>query len=303
MKEKIREIQRLKEEKNAVILAHYYVSGEVKEVADIIGDSFQLAQAARNVKENTIVICGVSFMATSIKLLNPEKKVLLPDINAGCPMAEMASIEKIKEIRWQYEDVAVVCYINSTEELKHYADVCVTSANAKTVISQLPNKNIFFIPDENLGRYLAAFLPDKNFIFNDGYCYVHQNITEQDVQTAKGRHPHAKVLVHPECTPEVVSMADYAGSTTGIIAYANSCTAEEFIICTEEGVGYELQKNNPNKKFYFPAKQYCNDMKKITLDNIIHVLNTDENEINLNKKYYSAGKSLEKMMRLSQTDR
>src|SRR5699024_7470645 len=188
----VEEINQLKKEKNAIIMAHYYVPDEVQAIADYIGDSFYLSKIATKIKEDTIVFCGVSFMGESAKILNPSKTVLLPDITADCPMAHMADITTIQRIKSEYEDVAVVCYINSTAELKSHSDVCVTSSNAISIVKALPNKNIFFIPDQNLAHYVAAQVPEKHFIFNDGYCPVHKDITVNDVIAAKHLHPNAE---------------------------------------------------------------------------------------------------------------
>ncbi len=263
------EIQKLKKEKDAIILAHYYVRPEVQDVADYIGDSFYLSKIAASAKEKTIVFCGVGFMGESAKILSPGKTVLMPAMDADCPMAHMATEEGIRKVREEYDDVAVVCYINSTAALKELSDVCVTSANAVKIVKALPNKNIFFIPDRNLGRNLAAKIPEKNFIFHTGYCCVHQDIMAYHVQDAMKEYPDAKVLVHPECSPDVVALADYAGSTSGILEYATKSDAQEFIICTETGIFYNLQKANPDKKFYAVKKhQVCDDMKKITLEKV-----------------------------------
>ena len=216
----VEEIMQLKKEKKAVIMAHYYVPDEVQEIADYIGDSFYLSKVATTVDADVIVFCGVSFMGESAKILNPEKTVLMPDPEADCPMAHMADAEKIRAVREKYPDVAVVCYINSTAELKTYSDVCVTSAKAERIVRALPNPVIYFIPDEHLGRHVAAQVPEKKFIFNDGYCPIHRDITREAVLAAKQAHPNAKFLVHPECPQDVVDLADYAGSTSGIISLA-----------------------------------------------------------------------------------
>ncbi|MCR5416161.1 MAG: quinolinate synthase NadA [Pseudobutyrivibrio sp.] len=295
----VQEIERLKNEKNAVILAHYYVCDEVQAIADYIGDSYYLAKVAVGLKESTIVFAGVRFMGESAKILNPEKTVLMPDINADCPMAHMADVEKIEEVRKNYEDVAVVCYINSTAELKMHSDVCVTSANAMKIVEKLPNKNIYFIPDENLGRYIAEKLPEKHFIFNDGFCHVHKAVTADMVKRAKESHPEAEVLIHPECTLEVLAEADYIGSTSGIIEYATKSDAKEFIISTELGVLYQLKKNNPTKKFYAAGPtQICPNMKKVTLEKVRDCLrdNTGVIEVGSEKRI----KSLEPLSRMLQ---
>ncbi len=295
-------IQQLKEEKNAVILAHYYVHDEIQEVADYIGDSFYLSKIATKTDADVIVFCGVSFMGESAKLLNPEKTVLMPDETADCPMAHMADIGKIDALRNEYPDLAVVCYINSTADLKCHADVCVTSSNAVKIVKALPNKNIFFIPDENLGRYVAKQVPEKNIIFNDGYCHVHAAIREEQVLAAKKAHPNAPFLVHPECRPSILALADFIGSTSEIIDYASSSAAGEFIIGTELGVLYELKKQNPDKTFYSAGSaQCCPNMKKISLEKIIHVLETGCHEMHVTDTIHSrANLPLERMLELAQ---
>lgn len=277
----ITEIQQLKKEKNAIILAHYYVNDELQALADYVGDSFYLAKVAKETDADVVVFCGVSFMGESAKLLNPEKTVLMPDVSADCPMAHMAQVAKIKEYREKYEDLAVVCYINSTAELKSCSDVCVTSSNAVTIVKKLPNKNIFFIPDGNLGRFVAAQVPEKNVILNDGYCPIHKNITAEGVRAQKEKHPEALVLAHPECEESVLALADYIGSTAGMIAYAKKSDCREFIICTEEGVSYRLREDSPEKRFYFGGEYCCHDMKLNTLEKVLHVLKTGENEVKL----------------------
>ncbi|MBO5227428.1 MAG: quinolinate synthase NadA [Lachnospiraceae bacterium] len=296
----INEIQRLKEEKNAVILAHYYVNDEVQAIADYVGDSFYLAKVAKSVDKDTIVFCGVSFMGESAKILNPEKTVLMPDLSADCPMAHMADINKIEALRKEYDDLAVVCYINSTAELKAHSDVCVTSSNAVKIVKALPNHNIFFIPDENLGRHVAEQVPEKNIILNDGYCHVHVNITPDSVNAVKAEHPGAEVLAHPECKKDVLVYADYIGSTADIIAYAKKSECSEFIICTEDGVSYKLKSENPDKKFYFGGKPCCKDMKLNTLEKIAHVLKTGDNEVLVSdEKREKALKPLDKMLEMA----
>lgn len=286
MREKI---EALKKQKNAVIMAHYYVEDDVQELADYIGDSYYLSDMATRIDADIIVLCGVKFMGESAKVLNPDKKVLLPASDADCPMAHMAEIDKINEVRKQYDDVAVVCYVNSTAELKAASDVCVTSANALKIVKELPNKNIFFIPDQNLAHYIADKLPEKNFIFNDGFCHVHHTITTEQIKAAKQARPDALVLVHPECKPEVTAMADYVGSTSGIIKFATESDAKEFIVSTEMGVMYELKKRNPDKKFYTAGNmQVCPNMKKITMEKILHVLETEQSEVIMDKSLMDA---------------
>lgn len=297
----IDEIKVLKKERNAVILAHYYVNPEVQEIADYIGDSFYLSKVAVGLKEQTIVFCGVSFMGESAKVLNPEKTVLMPDASADCAMAHMADAETIQKMREQYEDLAVVCYINSTAELKKYSDVCVTSANAVKIVKALPNKNIFFIPDKNLAHFVAEQVPEKHFVYNDGYCPVHEKMQVAEILEAKAQHPAAEVLSHPECPKAVLELSDYIGSTSGIIDYASKSGCGEFIICTENGVRYKLEQDNPEKKFYFTKTEpVCTDMKTITLEKILHVLQSGENEVHVSEELReSSRKPLERMLELA----
>ena len=272
------EIKQLKLEKDAVLLAHYYVPAEVQEIADYVGDSFYLSKVESKLTNKVLVFCGVSFMGESGKLLNPDKAVLMPDASADCPMAHMVTKAEIDDVRARYEDLAVVCYINSTAEIKSWSDVCVTSANAVQIVKKLPNQNILFIPDKNLGRYVAEQVPEKNVMLVKGYCPVHEEMKVKEIQELKQLHPLAEVLAHPECNASVLSIADYIGSTTGILKQAAASNAKEFIIATEIGVRYELEKQNPKKTFYFPKTEpVCMDMKKITLDGILHVLRTGEN--------------------------
>nr|WP_317379107.1 quinolinate synthase NadA [uncultured Faecalimonas sp.] len=297
----IEEIKKWKKEKNAVILAHYYVNPEVQEIADYIGDSFYLSKVAVGLKEQTIVFCGVSFMGESAKILNPEKTVLMPDLTADCAMAHMADAETICRMREKYEDLAVVCYINSTAELKRHSDVCVTSANAVQIVKALPNRHIFFIPDKNLARYVAEQVPEKEFVFNNGYCPVHEHMQLEEIKKVREQHPQAEILTHPECPEAVCEISDYIGSTSGIIAYAAKSPCKEFIVCTENGVRYELEKQNPDKKFYFTETEpVCPDMKLITLEKILHVLQTGENEVHITEDLrQESGKTLERMLELA----
>lgn len=276
----VEEIKHLKKEKNAVILAHYYVEDEIQQMADYIGDSYYLSKVAAELSSRFIVFAGVSFMGESAKILNPEKRVFLPDMTADCPMAHMVTGEKIKKMREAYDDLAVVCYINSTAEIKRHCDVCVTSANAVRIVKNLPNRNVFFVPDGNLGSYVKEQVPEKNIILNDGYCPIHAVLTMEQIKKAKEKHPGALFLVHPECKKEVLEEADYIGSTSGIIKFAEESSEAEFIIGTEYGVFYQLVKNNPDKKFYpVLEKQICHDMKKVTADKILKVLKEECNEV------------------------
>jgi quinolinate synthase len=285
MNEELKEkIAKVKKEKDAVILAHYYVDGEVQEIADYVGDSYFLAKKAVDIPASTILFCGVSFMGESAKILNPGKKVVMADQYADCPMAHMVDLDKIRKVREEYPDVAVVCYVNSTAEIKAESDVCVTSSNAIRIVEKLPNKDIFFIPDNNLARYVAKQLPEKHFIFNDGFCHVHKSIHAEEVKKAKEARPDALVLAHPECTEEVLAEADFIGSTSQIIDYATESDQKEFLICTEMGIFYELNLKNPDKKFYSVGhRQFCPNMKRIKLESVLNALETLEPEVTLSE--------------------
>lgn len=293
-------IQALKKERNAVILAHYYTDGTVQALADHVGDSFYLAKLAKAITADTIVFCGVRFMGESAKILNPEKTVLMPDPTADCAMAHMVKPGLIEQMRARYEDLAVVCYINSTADLKCQSDVCVTSSNAVKIVRSLPNKNVFFIPDQNLGRFVAEQVPEKNVILNDGCCPIHAELTAEQVALEKAAHPNALVLTHPECRDEVLALSDFIGSTADIIAFAKRSEATEFIICTENGVSYRLQNDNPTKQFFFPrALGCCADMKQNTPERILHVLQTGDGAIEVPAQVREqALRPLEKMLEL-----
>lgn len=301
MNDIVEQIITLKKEKDAVILAHYYVNDEVQAIADYVGDSFYLAKVSQEVKQNVICFCGVSFMGESAKLLSPNKIILLPDEQADCPMAHMADVDKILEVKKEYKDLAVVCYINSTAEIKQYADVCVTSSNAEHIVRNLEAEHIYFIPDENLGRYIASKVPQKHFIFNDGFCHVHKSITSDNVKLAKNKKPLAKILVHPECTLDVLEMADYIGSTSGIIEYATQSSSKEFIICTEMGVLYELNQKNPGKRFYSVGhRQFCPNMKRITIEKVERALRNLDYQVEVPEdKRIKASRPLNEMLRMA----
>ncbi len=294
-------IAELKKEKNAVILAHYYVDGAVQEIADYVGDSYYLAEVATKVLADTIIFCGVSFMGESAKLLNPAKRVLMADDTADCPMAHMVDLDRIAQVREQYPDVAVVCYVNSTAEIKAHSDVCVTSSNALKIVKKLPNHDIYFIPDHNLGDYIAKQVPEKHFILNDGFCHVHTSIERDSLLEAKRLHPTAKVLSHPECREDILAESDYIGSTSQIIDYATASKEQEFIICTEMGVFYELAQKNPDKKFYSVGhRQFCPNMKKIRLESVVEALESDAEGVILDAQLSARAKlPLERMLELA----
>ncbi len=300
MEQLVNEIRELAKQRDAVILAHYYVDAEIQKLADYVGDSFYLAKVAREVPNKTIVFCGVTFMGESACILNPDKTVLIPNERSCCPMAMMVDEEEIGRVRSQYDDLAVVCYINSMAASKALVDVCVTSSNALKIVRNLPQKNIYFIPDQNLGSWIAEQVPEKNFIFGKGYCHVHDSIGTEDVEKAKAMYPGAKVLAHPECRLEVSHMADYVGSTSGIIDYATACEDQEFIICTEPGVSYELKRRNPGKTFHFIEGRVCPNMKNITLQQVADCLYTGTPKAYVDEEIRSkAQKSLDRMLELA----
>lgn len=265
------EILKLKKEKDICILAHCYQTPDILEVADFVGDSFALSVSASKVKNKTVIMCGVRFMAETVKILSPDKTVILSNPSAGCPMAEQMDKELISQIKEQYPDYTVVAYINTTSELKTVCDVCVTSSSALKICNNIDNDKILFIPDRNLGTYIAKQMPNKEFKLLHGCCPTHAKMSKDDVLKAKQAHPDALFLVHPECRDEVVELADYVGSTTGIMDYAKNSDAKEFIIGTENSIVQHLQLARPDKMFYPLSKDFvCNNMKATT---IVDVLN------------------------------
>lgn len=267
------EILRLKKEKDFCILAHAYQSRAVTEIADYVGDSFGLSEKAAEAPNKNVIMCGVRFMAETVKILSPEKKVYLSAKGAGCPMAEQMTVEAVKELKSKYPESKVVAYINTTAELKTVCDVCVTSASALKIVESLKEKDIIFVPDINLGSYIASQLPDKNIITVEGGCPYHASVTEDEALKAKEIHKSAELLVHPECKAEVVCHADFVGSTTAIMAYAKKSYAKEFIIGTENSIVEYLQFECPDKKFFpLSSSLLCKDMKLTTLPDIYGIL-------------------------------
>ncbi len=294
-----REILKLKKQKDACILAHSYMSEDVCEVADFVGDSYALSVRAKSVPQSTVLMCGVRFMAETVKMLSPQKKVFLVNPQAGCPMAEQFDKEVIAEVKKMYPDYAVVAYINTTTELKTIADVCVTSASAVKICRAIPQKNILFIPDINLGTYVKGRVPEKNFKLLSGGCPTHAKIEKSDVIAAKKAHPAALLLVHPECRPEVTEAADFVGSTTGIMDFAIKSDKKEFIIGTENSIVEHLQFKCPEKNFYPLSKDLvCHNMKITTLPDVFNCLSgRGGEEIILDEETrLKAVKSIEKMI-------
>jgi len=263
------EIRELKKKRNAVILAHLYQRPEIQDVADFIGDSLGLSQEAAKTDADVIVFCGVHFMAETAAILSPDKTVLLPEVNAGCPMADMVTAEALRARKKEYPDAVVVCYVNSSAEVKAESDICCTSANAVKVVRSIPaDKRILFVPDRNLGHYVGI-KSGREIIYWEGYCNTHDKLTAEDVQKAKEAHPQAVVMVHPECRPEVVALADQVFSTSGMIRFARESDAEEYIVGTEMGILHQLNKQCPGKKFYLASsKMICPNMKATTLPKV-----------------------------------
>lgn len=296
-----KEILKLKEEKDICILAHCYQSPEILEVADFTGDSFALSVKASQVSNKTVIMCGVRFMAETVKILSPEKKVILSNPDAGCPMAEMMDRETIAQVKEHYPDYTVVAYINTTSELKTICDVCVTSSSALKICKKIENNNILFIPDCNLGDWIAKQLPEKNFKLLNGGCPTHARMSAKDVEKAKAFHPDAQFLVHPECKPEVVALADYVGSTTGIMDYAKNSSCREFIIGTENSIVTHLQLECPDKMFYPLSKDcICHNMKATTIVDVLNCCKGEfGEEIILDDEIYAGAKRcIDEMIRL-----
>lgn len=292
-------IQQLKQERNAIILAHNYQIGEVQDVADFLGDSLDLSIKASQVEEDVILFCGVHFMAETASILAPDKIVLIPDVSAGCPMADMINAQELRKWKQDYPGRKVVCYVNTTAEVKAECDICCTSSNALRVVESLEGDEILFAPDKNLASWVARYTA-KKIIPWDGYCYVHNNILLKDVRQKKETYPEAEVWVHPECRPEVVDIADKVLSTGKMIKGARETSKKEVIIGTESGIIYRLKKENPDKEFY-PAKDLalCVNMKKITLLKVYHALENMQYKVEVPQNIREKARgSIEKMIQI-----
>ncbi len=297
------EILRLKKEKDVCILAHAYQSHDILEVADYVGDSFGLSQQAAKAPQKTVLMCGVRFMAETVKILSPDKRVLLSNSGAGCPMAEQMDKELIEQVKEMYPDYTVVAYINTTSELKTVCDVCVTSSSAEKIVSRIENENILFIPDCNLGDYIARQLPDKNIKLLKGGCPTHLRMTVRDVERQRALHPDALLLIHPECHPSVTALGDYVGSTTGIMDFAKKSDKKEFIIGTENSIVEHLQYDCPDKKFYPLSKDcVCHNMKLTTLSDVLACVKGEGGEeIELDSDVMAGAKRcIDEMLRLGE---
>ena len=291
------QIVELKKEKNAVILGHNYQSKEVQEISDFLGDSYGLSVQATKEEADVILFCGVDFMAESAKILNPSKTVLLPNLKSKCPMAAMVNADALRALKAKNPGVPVVSYVNTSADVKAETDICCTSANAVKIVKSLPDKKIIFVPDTNLGLYVQRFVKDKEVILWPGYCPTHVNIKVEDLKRLKAEHPGAEILVHPECTPEVIDLADFAYSTEGIIRHVVTSSAKEFIIGTESNMTHRLRKEAPGKTFYSVPAATCPNMREITLENVRDSLLNMQHRIELPEDIIERAKvPLERML-------
>ena len=301
MKNTIERIKNLKKEKNAIILAHSYQNIEIDEVADFVVDSLYLSQRAKDTEADIIVFAGVYFMAQTAKIISPEKKVLLPNIDAGCLMADMINLKQTIEFKNQYPNIPTVCYINSTAEVKSECDICCTSSNAVEIVKSLNSPKVLFVPDKNLGKYVESQLDGVEVITYNGCCPVHDNVTEQNILDARKKHPNAKILIHPECMPTVSKLGDYIGSTSGIFDYVKNSPDNEFVIVTEKGVADRLRRDYPDKIFHLISeKMLCESMKLTTLDEILYSLENEVNEITIDENIRKLSSScIERLLKVS----
>ena len=299
-KEIIEKINKLKKEKNAIILAHCYQNVEVDEVADFVGDSLGLSQLAAKTDAKIIVFLGVTFMAETAKILSPDKKVLIPTLNAGCDMADMVNLKQLREFKSKYPNIPTVCYVNSTAEVKSEVDICCTSSNAIDVVRSLNVDKVLFLPDENLGNWVSKNLPDVEVITYNGCCPIHKSILPSEIIELKQKYPQAKVLIHPECVDDVLKLGDFVGSTTQIMQYIKENDFNSYIIVTEKGVVDRLQRDYSDKEFILVSpKAYCPNMKRNALEDVLRALENEEHEIfvdeNIAKK---ALQSIERMIEI-----
>lgn len=292
-------INKLKRKKNAIILCHNYQRPEIFEAADYIGDSLGLCLKAMKSTAKIIIFCGVHFMAESAAILNPNKKIIVPTLDAGCAMADMVSVEKIEQLKKKYPDAAIVTYVNSTAEIKAISDFCCTSSNAVKVISLIPNKKIIFVPDKNLASYVASQVPEKQIIPYDGYCPIHHFVDKEYLDEVRIRHPKTKIIVHPESKPEIIKMADYVSSTSGMIDCVKKDGSQEFFVLTECGMINRLEMTFLDKKFYGVCN-FCFDMKKNTLQLLLECLEREKPVVTVDEKIAKkARKAFENMFKLT----
>jgi quinolinate synthase len=293
----VEKLEKLKKERNAIILAHNYQRPEIQDIADFVGDSLALAMKAKQTDADVIVFCGVDFMAESAKIINPDKIVLFPDEKAKCPMAAMVDAESLIKLKEKY-DYDIVSYINTSAAVKAVSDICCTSANAVKVVQSMPD-GVIFVPDENLGNYVMRFVKDKDIILWPGFCPTHMGISLKDIMKLKEKHPQAEILAHPECTPDVIDIADKVASTEGMVRYAMESESKEFIVATERELCYRMKKEMPDKEFYPVKNAVCPTMKKITLEKVIKSLEEMKPQIRLSEEIIEkAKKPLERMLEM-----
>jgi len=296
-------IEELKKETNTILLVHNYQIPSIQDVADFLGDSLDLAKRATLTDAENIIFCGVGFMAESAKILNPEKNVIIPDIDARCPMAAMVDPKELIKLKEKHPDAEVVSYINTTAEIKALSDICCTSANGVSVVKSLECDKVIFVPDQNLGSYVKRYVQDKEIIIWPGLCPTHHRIRKQQIINLKNRHPKAEILVHPECRPEVIDVADHVFSTNGMVNYSKESKTTEFIIGTEKELCYRLKKENPEKEFYSIKSAICPNMKKITLEKVLNSFQTLGPKVTLPEDIiHKARKPLERMMNIGRGD-
>ncbi len=299
----VERIKKLKKKHNAILLVHNYQVPEIQDIADFLGDSLDLAKKATATNADNIIFCGVDFMAESAKILNPDKNVIIPDKNARCPMAAMVDPVGLKKLKNEHPRAEVVAYINTTIETKTLSDICCTSANGVNVVKSLSANKVIFVPDKNLGAYIQRSISDKEIIIWPGLCPTHHRIRKKQILNLKEKHPGAEILVHPECRPEVIDIADHAFSTMGMVNYAKESDTEEFIIGTEKELCYRLKKENPGKEFYPIKSAICPNMKKITLEKVLNSLETLEPKVEFTEEIMQkARKPLQRMMDIGRED-
>jgi quinolinate synthase len=294
----VRKIEKLKKERGAVLLAHNYQIPQIQDIADFLGDSLELAKKSMGLKEEVIVFCGVQFMAETAKILSPEKTVLLPVREAGCPLADMVTESELLNLKQRHPDAWVVSYVNTPANIKALSDVCCTSANAISVVKNVPSKKVIFTPDKNLAWWVQKNLPEKEVIFWQGFCLVHEYFCADDIKQVRTVHPEAEIIVHPECRAEVIEGADHVASTSGMLKRAKESAAKIFVIGTEEGMIYRLKKENPQKTFYsLGSARTCVNMKKTTLSDVAAALKESKHKTELEEDIMDkARKALERMV-------
>jgi quinolinate synthase len=279
------EILRLKKERNALIVAHNYQNDDVQDIADRVGDSFYLSKLCATSPAKLIVFCGVKFMAESAKILSPEKTVLLPELKAGCPMADSITAEDVRELKRMHPKAVVICYINTTADVKAECDICCTSSNAIKIVTSIPQKDIIFLPDKNLGSYIASKVPEKNFILYNGCCITHNRFGLKEVEAARKHYPNAPIAVHPECPTDVVEAADFVGSTSEILEYCKKSDKKQIVIGTEMGILHTLKTDNPEKEFILlTPRLVCSNMKLTTLTSVYNALKDNKNVIEVDEE-------------------